>query len=298
MDGTVHTCARDRTRLPPDRARSRGRHRKHSPARGCPRTHAPSRMAPRARAPARDRLQTRGNPMHDLLCTLPPQHATVSARVRPRQRPPPFTAARAPLARAPSPMPVPVIHYTASSAHPHVSTTMCRILRAPTHLSTGGRSSDPEGENTNESTGQSHPCSRGHWRPEEDSKLKHLVSIYGPQNWNLIAEKLHNRSGKSCRLRWFNQLNPRINRSAFKEEEEEKLMAAHRLRRKLCCQRPCVIISGSSSKIVRRLFIQYYPVEDSKHIFERRRKGRSADGRGRRRRAGERGGKESDPSAS
>ncbi|KAK8942262.1 Transcription factor MYB44 [Platanthera guangdongensis] len=95
--------------------------------------------------------------------------------------------------------------------------------------STGGRSSDPEGENTNESTGQSHPCSRGHWRPEEDSKLKHLVSIYGPQNWNLIAEKLHNRSGKSCRLRWFNQLNPRINRSAFKEEEEEKLMAAHRL---------------------------------------------------------------------
>ena len=35
--------------------------------------------------------------------------------------------------------------------------------------------------------------------------------------------------GKSCRLRWFNQLDPRINRSAFTEEEEEKLMAAHRL---------------------------------------------------------------------
>lgn len=35
--------------------------------------------------------------------------------------------------------------------------------------------------------------------------------------------------GKSCRLRWFNQLDPRINRRAFSEEEEEKLMAAHRL---------------------------------------------------------------------
>ncbi|KAL8532485.1 hypothetical protein ACS0TY_008902 [Phlomoides rotata] len=72
-------------------------------------------------------------------------------------------------------------------------------------------------------------CARGHWRPAEDSKLKELVALYGPQNWNLIAEKLEGRSGKSCRLRWFNQLDPRINRRAFSEEEEERLMAAHRL---------------------------------------------------------------------
>uniref|UniRef100_A0A0E0JGZ4 Uncharacterized protein n=1 Tax=Oryza punctata TaxID=4537 RepID=A0A0E0JGZ4_ORYPU len=71
-------------------------------------------------------------------------------------------------------------------------------------------------------------CARGHWRPAEDAKLKDLVAQYGPQNWNLIAEKLDGRSGKSCRLRWFNQLDPRINRRAFTEEEEERLMAAHR----------------------------------------------------------------------
>lgn len=35
--------------------------------------------------------------------------------------------------------------------------------------------------------------------------------------------------GKSCRLRWFNQLDPRINRRAFSEEEEERLLSAHRL---------------------------------------------------------------------
>ncbi|EPS73948.1 hypothetical protein M569_00806 [Genlisea aurea] len=78
-------------------------------------------------------------------------------------------------------------------------------------------------------SGQSKLCSRGHWRPVEDLKLKELVSIYGPQNWNLIAEKLEGRSGKSCRLRWFNQLDPRINRRAFSDEEEERLVAAHRL---------------------------------------------------------------------
>ncbi|KAF5196551.1 Transcription factor csa [Thalictrum thalictroides] len=78
--------------------------------------------------------------------------------------------------------------------------------------------------------GKSHvkSCSRGHWKPGEDARLIELVSQFGPQNWNLIAEKLDGRSGKSCRLRWFNQLDPRINRKAFSQEEEDKLLAAHR----------------------------------------------------------------------
>ncbi|XP_054810600.1 uncharacterized protein LOC129312062 [Prosopis cineraria] len=106
-------------------------------------------------------------------------------------------------------------------------------------------STDPENlmdhnqENPNENSGvstgkeadsgQSKLCARGHWRPAEDAKLKELVALYGPQNWNLIAEKLEGRSGKSCRLRWFNQLDPRINRRAFTEEEEDRLMQAHRI---------------------------------------------------------------------
>ncbi|XP_065847494.1 transcription factor MYB54-like [Euphorbia lathyris] len=72
-------------------------------------------------------------------------------------------------------------------------------------------------------------CPRGHWRPAEDDKLRQLVEQFGAQNWNSIAEKLQGRSGKSCRLRWFNQLDPRINRRPFTEEEEERLLAAHRI---------------------------------------------------------------------
>ncbi|MCO5610757.1 hypothetical protein L7F22_064998 [Adiantum nelumboides] len=75
--------------------------------------------------------------------------------------------------------------------------------------------------------GEQAKLARGHWRPAEDEKLKELVAQYGPQNWNLIAEKLEGRSGKSCRLRWFNQLDPRINRRPFSEEEENRLLAAH-----------------------------------------------------------------------
>ncbi|GAB2272716.1 hypothetical protein Dimus_007536 [Dionaea muscipula] len=71
-------------------------------------------------------------------------------------------------------------------------------------------------------------CTRGHWKPAEDANLKQLVAQFGPHNWNLIGEKLEGRSGKSCRLRWFNQLDPRIIRKPFTEEEEERLLAAHR----------------------------------------------------------------------
>ncbi|KAJ4888185.1 myb domain protein 110 [Raphanus sativus] len=77
--------------------------------------------------------------------------------------------------------------------------------------------------------GSSRGCSRGHWRISEDSQLMELVAVYGPQNWNHIAEKMQGRrTGKSCRLRWFNQLDPRINKRAFSVEEEERLLAAHR----------------------------------------------------------------------
>lgn len=50
-------------------------------------------------------------------------------------------------------------------------------------------------EGSGADAGQSKLCARGHWRPAEDSKLRELVSLYGPQNWNLIAEKLEGRSG-------------------------------------------------------------------------------------------------------
>ncbi|CAN6482922.1 unnamed protein product [Victoria cruziana] len=102
------------------------------------------------------------------------------------------------------------------------------------NVNIGGRCSSDEDQPAENCIGKEidgghSKLSRGHWRPAEDAKLKELVAQYGPQNWNLIAEKLVGRSGKSCRLRWFNQLDPRINRNAFTEEEEEKLLAAHRL---------------------------------------------------------------------
>ncbi|KAI9113790.1 hypothetical protein K1719_015041 [Acacia pycnantha] len=77
---------------------------------------------------------------------------------------------------------------------------------------------------------ESKSCNRGHWRPAEDERLKQLVAQYGPQNWNFIAEHLDGRSGKSCRLRWYNQLDPNIVKRPFTEEEEEILLALHKVK--------------------------------------------------------------------
>jgi hypothetical protein len=55
-----------------------------------------------------------------------------------------------------------------------------------------------------------------------------VVSLTFSLSLSCLMEQWTHRAGKSCRLRWFNQLDPRINRRAFSGEEEERLLAAHR----------------------------------------------------------------------
>ncbi|XP_010451793.1 PREDICTED: transcription factor WER-like [Camelina sativa] len=66
------------------------------------------------------------------------------------------------------------------------------------------------------------------WTFLEDLKLKGLVAISGPRNWTQIEKKMHGRTAKTCRSRWFNHLDPRINDDAFSDEENKKLLEAHK----------------------------------------------------------------------
>lgn len=56
---------------------------------------------------------------------------------------------------------------------------------------------------------------KGPWSPEQDAVLSELVSKFGARNWSLIARGIAGRSGKSCRLRWCNQLDPAVKRKPF-----------------------------------------------------------------------------------
>ncbi|KAL8093554.1 hypothetical protein AgCh_035437 [Apium graveolens] len=68
---------------------------------------------------------------------------------------------------------------------------------------------------------------RGAWSKKEDAMLCDLVCKLGPRNWNLIAKGIPFRSGKSCRLRWCNQLDPCLKRKPFTDEEDQIIIGAH-----------------------------------------------------------------------
>lgn len=68
---------------------------------------------------------------------------------------------------------------------------------------------------------------KGPWSPEEDEALQRLVQKHGARNWSLISKSISGRSGKSCRLRWCNQLSPQVEHKAFSPEEDATIIRAH-----------------------------------------------------------------------
>ncbi|XP_062223858.1 transcription factor MYB44-like [Phragmites australis] len=68
---------------------------------------------------------------------------------------------------------------------------------------------------------------KGPWSPEEDEALRRLVERHGARNWTAIGRGIPGRSGKSCRLRWCNQLSPQVERRPFTPDEDAAILAAH-----------------------------------------------------------------------
>ena len=68
---------------------------------------------------------------------------------------------------------------------------------------------------------------KGPWTEEEDKKLIELVEKYGAEKWAYISKYFPDRIGKQCRERWFNHLNPSVNKSSWSNEEEWILFIQH-----------------------------------------------------------------------
>jgi hypothetical protein len=68
---------------------------------------------------------------------------------------------------------------------------------------------------------------KGPWTPEEDETVINLVKIHGTKKWSLIARQLNGRLGKQCRERWYNHLDPSINKGEWTKDEDECLLQAH-----------------------------------------------------------------------
>ncbi|TKY55199.1 Transcription factor WER [Spatholobus suberectus] len=78
--------------------------------------------------------------------------------------------------------------------------------------------------------GYGHESKKRFWHAEEDAVLTDFVKKHGTGKWNRIPKVTGlKRSGKSCRLRWMNYLNPEIKRGDFSEEEEDLVIRLHNL---------------------------------------------------------------------
>lgn len=66
------------------------------------------------------------------------------------------------------------------------------------------------------------------WTSEEDTNLLNAIIDVGVGSWAVVAHKIIGRTGKQCRERWHNQLNPDITKAAWTTEEELVLLQAHR----------------------------------------------------------------------
>mmetsp|Transcript_21083 Transcript_21083/g.30461 ORF Transcript_21083/g.30461 Transcript_21083/m.30461 type:complete len:625 (-) Transcript_21083:302-2176(-) len=72
------------------------------------------------------------------------------------------------------------------------------------------------------------------WAKEEDEAIRALVAKYGTKTWSVIAEQIvkeydiEGRTGKQCRERWHNHLDPNINKNSWTEEEEKIMSEAHK----------------------------------------------------------------------
>lgn len=66
--------------------------------------------------------------------------------------------------------------------------------------------------------------SKKRFTPDEDRIIKALVNPNIETNWSFIAKSLEKRTARQCRDRWFNYLDPSLNRDEWLPEEDEILV--------------------------------------------------------------------------
>ena len=62
---------------------------------------------------------------------------------------------------------------------------------------------------------------KGPWTPAEDEALLEWVRLEGPTKWTQCSGKIQGRSGKQCRERWFNTLDPDVKKGEWQEAEDK-----------------------------------------------------------------------------
>lgn len=70
---------------------------------------------------------------------------------------------------------------------------------------------------------------KGPWTVEEDLHLTRYIGLHGEGRWSFLAKAAGlKRTGRSCRLRWFNSLRPGLKHGKITPDEELLIIELHR----------------------------------------------------------------------
>jgi len=87
----------------------------------------------------------------------------------------------------------------------------------------------PQSDDDDESASANGSTVKKPWLLTEDNQLRELIEQHGTGNWTNIAEFLPGRSGKQCRERWHNHLNPGIKKGEWTPEEDKIIVTMQRV---------------------------------------------------------------------
>ena len=68
---------------------------------------------------------------------------------------------------------------------------------------------------------------KGAWSPAEDELLLRAIEGHGTRKWSVLAAHLPGRTGKQCRERWHNQLNPDISKLPWTAAEDKVILRSY-----------------------------------------------------------------------
>lgn len=87
------------------------------------------------------------------------------------------------------------------------------------------------------------------WDDAQDMKLLRMIAEIGPHQWEHMALQMEGRSGKQCRERWHNQLNPLLKKANWSIEEDWILYILHQTVKNRWAEITNVLLGRSDNSI-------------------------------------------------